>query len=532
MRIRNVRLRSFKRFSDTTVGEIPQSARLVVLMGPNGCGKSSLIDAVAFWHRRHWRFDYGWDETYHQKQMVGALEDFSQMVSVDFYNERPLRNEDKRKAVYVRTAYRNDPEFKLDTLNRVGPAVEESRFSRLIDNDQVVSLNYRRLVSEGFEYVYEKGAPEETLEQFRERSVGGIRAAMERLFPGLYLNGLGDPLRNGTFKFDKGVSGGFLYKNLSGGEKSAFDLLLDILVKKREFDDTVFLIDEPEAHISAALQGKLLQELFDAVTGASQLWIATHSLGMMRKARELSVSNPGEVVFLDFDGVNFDVNSAIKPTPLGKPFWKRAMRVALDDFAGYVGPEKVVLCEGGAVGGGADFDANCYNSIFMDTHPNVLFMGVGNSDDVQNDPKGVERVIRGISEKVVVVRLIDRDDRREDEIDTLARRGVRVLSLRNIESYLLGDEVLTASCKSLGDVTKAMALIEVKQQSIKNSVAKGGAADDLKRVAGDVYNAAKALFPDQKLGADKRSFMSGVCAKEIEPHTNIYKKLCRDIFDG
>ena len=35
------------------------------------------------------------------------------------------------------------------------------------------------------------------------------------------------------------------------------------------------------------------------------------------------------------------------------------MQIALDDIAGYVAPEKVVLCEGGTLPGKTDFDANC-----------------------------------------------------------------------------------------------------------------------------------------------------------------------------
>jgi hypothetical protein len=49
------------------------------------------------------------------------------------------------------------------------------------------------------------------------------------------LNSLGYPLSAGTFRFDKGDSHAFLYTNLSGGEKAAFDLLLDILIKRKEF---------------------------------------------------------------------------------------------------------------------------------------------------------------------------------------------------------------------------------------------------------------------------------------------------------
>jgi predicted ATPase len=532
MKIRQIQLLTFKRFTETNIVDIPAGARLVLLAGPNGCGKSSLIEAAFMWHRHHWAQSGNWDVSYHRKQLPGANANWNQAVTITFHDPQPANEEQRRKAVYARSAYRNDPEFELNNLSQVGPAVREFRFSRLIDNDQAVSRNYQRLVSQGFQDVYERADPAMTFREFREQTIGEIRSAMGRLFPGLVLNSLGNPLAAGTFKFDKGDSRGFLYKNLSGGEKAAFDLLLDLLLKKREFDDTVFFIDEPEAHMGPALQGQLLEELFRAVPENSQLWLATHSIGMMRKAREIERRTAGAVVFLDFDGVNFDLPQTLRPVAPDRPFWKRAMQIALDDLAGFVAPERVVLCEGGRLVGGADFDGECYNTIFGAEFPDVVFIGAGNADDIQNDPRGVSALLNGLAPGVRITRLMDRDERTAEEIGALQRRGVRVINRRTIESYLLDDSVLRRLCESLRKPNAIDELLTAKRGAIENSVASGGAADDLKRPAGDIYNAARRLFPDVKLGSDARAFMRQYCAPLIPQIADLYAEVRNDVFGG
>ncbi len=147
MKIKEIRLTNFKRFTDATITDIPETTRLVILVGPNGCGKSSLIDAAHMWYRHHWAHSGNWDDTYYRKQMPGIAATWQNVVNVIFHDPQPTTDEQRRKAIYARSAYRNDPEFQFDSLSRVSPAVQEFRINRLIDNDQAVSLNYRRLVS-------------------------------------------------------------------------------------------------------------------------------------------------------------------------------------------------------------------------------------------------------------------------------------------------------------------------------------------------------------------------------------------------
>lgn len=44
MKIKSLQLKNFKRFTDLTIQDIPENARLVLLIGSNGSGKSSVFD--------------------------------------------------------------------------------------------------------------------------------------------------------------------------------------------------------------------------------------------------------------------------------------------------------------------------------------------------------------------------------------------------------------------------------------------------------------------------------------------------------
>ena len=53
----------------------------------------------------------------------------------------------------------------------------------------------------------------------------------------------------------------FEFNVLSSGEKEVVDILLDLYLRKDDYIDTVFLIDEPELHINTSIQGNLLVEI-------------------------------------------------------------------------------------------------------------------------------------------------------------------------------------------------------------------------------------------------------------------------------
>ena len=129
-------------------------------------------------------------------------------------------------------------------------------------------------------------------------------------------------MESGTFRFQKGDVHDFHYKNLSGGEKAAFDLLLDIFVKRNEYSDAIYCIDEPESHVASAIHGRLLEAILNLIPTDSQLWIATHSTGFVRKAAELHQAN-NNVVFLDFSDRDFEKQVVITPAIPNQSFFAR-----------------------------------------------------------------------------------------------------------------------------------------------------------------------------------------------------------------
>ena len=502
------------------------SARLIIIAGPNGSGKSSFFDALHTWHKWTSRKQPSWEVDYHVKAGSPPRDRWRNDVAIEFHDTPS----EPKKIFYVRSAYRNDPEFKIQQLRVLGDPLDHVRVNRMIDNDAAIGRNYERLATRALEDLYDKGRGSTTFDDYRKQSIGDIQAPLGRLFPDLTLDGLGDPLKSGTFTFTKGESSGFSFKNLSGGEKAAFDLILDMIVARHDYDDTVYCIDEPESHMNSRIQSDLVEVLYDLTPANCQLILATHSIGMMRRARDIEATKPNSVTFLDFEDLDFDQHVVIEPVIVNRRFWKKAHDVALDDLASLLAPKRVVICEGhpGTTSGGNwSYDARCYEAIFELEFPDTRFVSMGNDHQVAGDRYGLAQALLSIVDGLEVVRIIDRDDRNEVEIEDGLREGVRVLSRRNLESYLFDDEVLCALAESQGMEHLGQDIMEEKARVVADSC---GRPDDLKPLAQKLFASCRRVLNITQSGNSTKGFMLGTLAPLVRPGMQVYDELMGDIF--
>ena len=359
---------------------------------------------------------------------------------------------------------------------------------------------------------------------------------MRSIFGDLRLDALVSAQDTGTFTFTKKKSRNILYENLSAGEKAAFDLLLDVVVNKAAFDDSVYCVDEPEAHLSTKLQGKLLKELYRLVPGNSQLWLATHSSGMVRTAQEIRAKHPEHVVFLDMgfrsngEPRDYDKRQTIEPTDPYHDFWTRHYAVALDDMAELLAPDCIVLCEGSTQDDEPALDESCYNKIFAQEFPGVLFVSVGSATKVEKRMGDLLPVLKKIVSATSIVRFRDRDALTPGEMVDKHTGDVRVMSgYRNIESMLLSDGVLSRLCDSLGKSDCFDAIRAARDTALPRAGVQH-ATDDLKPAAQAVHHAARSQLQLTRSGESKHAFMRDVLAPLVTADTPEYEKLRGDIF--
>ena len=532
MKIKNISLKKFKRFSDLEVSGIPEEAKLIILVGPNGSGKTSLLESLNHWYQREAFNDVGKQDYIEKKgELSTGKYWFENKVTIKLHSETKVSGKNARGKFYFRSAYRNEPDFTVKNLNSQSDPIGKIKLANLMLNDQTVSENYQRLVAKTLAGVYEQSNDEKSVLQLRHELIGKIKASLSSVFDDLNLSSIGDPLSSGSFYFEKGTSKNFHYKNLSAGEKSVFDLVLDMIIKSEFYSDAVFCIDEPEAHMHTRLQSKVLRELYKLTPDSSQLWISTHSIGMLKEAEDIEQEAPGSVVFLDFDNRDFDLTEKMTPAHIDNTIWDRFFDLAFADFSKLMAPSRIVFCEGTSQGRKyKDFDSQIYSKIFSGNHHGTKFVSVGSCTELENIENQSIKVVSNILKSSEIVKFIDRDDKSDAEVLELSNKDIKVSSKRHIECYLFDDEIIQKLCESVEKPDLLEMCLEAKEEAMNESITRGNPPDDIKSASGKIFTEIKRILGLSQCGNNKCAFVRDTLAPLVTSDTNIYAMLEVEIF--
>lgn len=432
MKLQKIYLKNFKRFTELTIKDIPQEAKVVILAGPNGCGKSSIFDAFERLAATRKHGNIGEQPDYHRKDQSQPAEI---QVSADEGREFSIRDPSNIDPTlfYIRSPYRYVGEIRMGQISPLPELKQDDdRPKRTIDVDSRLTRNYQRLIVEPISKLYKQEYDDKTGKQIREKYLIEINASLKKILGDLQISDLGDPLDNqrNQLYFSKGLVTQFPFKNLGSGEKEVVDLIIDFVIKKQTFNDTIYCIDEPDLHINTAIQSNLFKELLESLPEKCQLWISTHSLGFIEEAFKSD-----NAVIIDFSDKDFDTAQVLTPVKKTKENFRKIYKVALEGLVDFIIPQKIVFCEGE----NQECDEKLFRLIFKDDpdFKDVEFISSKSSLQTKAAVLSVlEPIQRGLSPKRVIA-VVDRDYRTEKLVEENQSDYIKILKMYSLENYLL-----------------------------------------------------------------------------------------------
>ena len=127
-------------------------------------------------------------------------------------------------------------------------------------------------------------------------------------------------------------------------------------------------------------------------------------------------------------------------------------------------------------------------------------------------------------------RIASGSGRSVEEVNELKRRGIKVLSRRHIECYLLDDEIIKLLCDKEGKTDKYEEILEAKKRNLENSISRGNAIDDMKSASDGIFSEIKRILQLARGGNTRGAFFRDILAPLITPETRVYQELKSEIF--
>ncbi len=443
MKITKLELKNFKRFDDLTIDltSLVEPAKLVLLIGANGSGKSSVFDGFEALNKvrregssRLHILDYYYAKNRTNKYNVILTSDQlvnGKIIGAELIGSGHQLSTLGLQNLYGRTSIRQVPKLTRTTLGQTQTPFEtdEDRPRTFIDRDNRFENDIEHIISLILSDVFKGNSSTKLI---KETYLNPINIAFNNVFgvgenTSLKLISIKPPLEGKTAEllFEKGSST-IAYDLLSSGEKEIFNILINLLSRKQYFQDTIYFLDEIDLHLNTQLQKNLLKEITENwIPENCQLWIASHSLGFIEYANEAE-----HAAIIDFDNLNFDITQVITPSPK-KNFDIFEIAVSKEFLSKVFEGKRIVFSE--------NTDTSRYNNLNLDN--TVFFVGKDKAD-----------VFHKAKNSSVYNGLIDRDYlTNEERIDLLDQYdNLYILDYYSIENYFYHPDNLEELYTSIG----------------------------------------------------------------------------------
>ena len=468
MRIKRIQLKNgYKRFHDLTIDLGNEPKRIIALVGPNGCGKSSVLDGMLFHNNAYGAIGNkgGKDHNYHSMTQTPNFDYQNIIIELDASNFQQLKSErtktGKENTIFsFRSPYRYNSNLKV-TQSKATTEIRLNNYGATAssDLDDKMEENYRRLYIKFNKYLHEQDC---TPSQAKAKIIGDLNRSLKNCFD-VEIMSIGNIEANqGTMFFKKSDHPKeFEFNVLSSGEKEVVDILLDLYLRQEEYNETIFLIDEPELHINTSIQKKLLLEINKLVGADCQIWVATHSIGFLRALQE-DLKDDCQIIQFQ-KGISWaSTQQTLLPIKKSLSKWKEIFETALDDLAGLVSTKRIVYCEGrdrpGASGIERGFDAKVFNNIYGEKYHDTLFISSGGNTELDQRSEIALAILTKVFSEIEILVFKDRDvssgkknnenDRQQYLQNNL--QHFRIMKRWELENYLYDKEVLSAYCGKNG----------------------------------------------------------------------------------